>query len=316
MSSLRDRLPYTYLLLYCFAFVCIYGIRDQDWLPSCEVALMVKSGTTWKVTPRQSLTVKCPVKHCGESLNVTWCKMLDKCEQINYTENVETRQTDGRVKDELISFLTFNQISIYDSGLYRCYLKGYKYEHVSHSINISVSDLNQGAQNPDINAVFAEELSSVAGDEPVSWLPYFSIFAGIALLVASLIILTLLSFHGKKRIMIYNQTKRQEMSTHMIPDLPKASAPSTLFLQTHLSFKNDIYSPSTVERPPTQLAPTTSGNQPAVANTADESQVSDHAVYAVIDHRQRGISVRERHTITDQNRKAEYAAILSISDLS
>lgn len=96
---------------------------------------MVHRGTTVKTAPRQPLTVKCPVKHCGESLDVAWCKLLNtnRCEQINETGNVEILQ------DEMISSLIFKRISIYDDGLYRCYLKGSKYVAFSHIINISVS---------------------------------------------------------------------------------------------------------------------------------------------------------------------------------
>lgn len=57
----------------------------------------------------------------------------------------------------------------------------------------------------------------------------------------------------------------------------------------------------------------TSGNQAAAANTVDESQGSDRAVYAVINHRQAGTPARERHTETTQNedifQNSEYAAI-------
>lgn len=102
---------------------------------------MVRRGTTYTTAPRQRLTVRCPVKHCGESLDVTWCKLLDtnKCERINYTENVEVRQNYTHVKGELISLLTFKRISTDDDGLYRCGLKGYKYFQISHIINISFS---------------------------------------------------------------------------------------------------------------------------------------------------------------------------------
>lgn len=96
----------------------------------------------------------------------------------------------------------------------------------------------------------------------------------------------------------------------MIPDLPKGSAPSTLFLQNQPSSLNDIHSPSIVERPTSQPNMMTDGNQPATAKTAHESQASDSAVYAVVNHRQSGIiPVREQHTATEQNKNAEYAAI-------
>ncbi|XP_044072321.1 B- and T-lymphocyte attenuator [Siniperca chuatsi] len=305
-SSLMDRLSYIYLLIFmCFTLVCTYG-SAQDLFPSCEVGLMVRRGTAWKTGPGQLLTVRCPVKHCGESLNVTWCKLLDtnKCEQINYTENVEIIQK--HVKDGITSFLTFKRISIHDDGLYRCYLKGYKYGVVSHIINISVSDLNQGVKNSDNNA---DELASTADEEDVSWLPYFYICISIALLVITLTVLTLLSFYGWKGKLTRNHTKGQEMSTHVIPDLPKRSAPSTHVLQTHFSILNDICTPNTAEKPLSQPPLMTTENQPAVANTADKSQVLDRAVYAVINHRQPGIPAREQHTVTKQNKNTEYAAI-------
>lgn len=120
-----------------------YDLNDlfSDLFPSCEVRLTVHRGTTWKSASQQPVTVRCPVKHCGKSLNVSCCKLLDtnSCERINNTENVEITQTDNYVEDELISYLTFKRISIYDDGLYRWDLKGYEYELISHIINISVS---------------------------------------------------------------------------------------------------------------------------------------------------------------------------------
>lgn len=112
-----------------------------DLFSSCEVKLMVHHGTTWRAVPQQRLTVPCPVKHCGESLNVTWCKQMDtgRCKWINHTENVEITQNEKHSKDKLISSLTFNRISIDDDGLYHCFIKGFKYELNSHIINISVS---------------------------------------------------------------------------------------------------------------------------------------------------------------------------------
>ncbi|TDH06805.1 hypothetical protein EPR50_G00117070 [Perca flavescens] len=294
------RPAYTHLWIFiCFTFVCIYG-RGQDRFPLCEVELKVRRGTTRKTVPQQRLTVRCPVKHCGESISVTWCKQVDinKCEQINYAENVEIKQNDEHVKDKLISYLTFTRISINDNGLYQCLVKGYKSQHISHFINISVSDLNQGVENYDNNAYELPRLA--AGDKDVSWLPYFFICASIALLVATLTVSTHLSCYCWKRILTYNQSKRQEMSTHMIPDLPNANAPSTPVLY-------DTYSQSTAGRPPSPSPLMTNGNQPAVANTADQSQVSDHAVYAFFNHCR--IPAREQHAATEQNKNTDFAAI-------
>ncbi|KAI3356322.1 hypothetical protein L3Q82_017552 [Scortum barcoo] len=271
---------------------------------SCDVELMVKRGTAVKAAPQQRLTVKCPIKHCGEPQNVTWCKMLEatRCEEIDCTENVEITQND-KPENKLISFLTFIRISIHDGGLYRCGLKGKKFE-LSHIINISVSELNQGVKSSDNNA---DELPSVvgnspiAGDEDVSWLPYFSICVSTALLILTLTVMTLLSFHGWKRTLTFSDTNRQKMSSHVIPSLPKVNPPSTPILQSHLTIENDIYSRSTAEKP-SQPPPMTDGSQPASANTSN-------AVYAVIKYCQSGIPAREQHAAARQDKKAEYAVI-------
>lgn len=101
---------------------------------------MVQRGMVWKAAPWQNLTVSCIVKHCGESLNISWCKLTDTihCQRINNRRNVDITQSDNDVT-ELTSFLTFKWISTHDDGLYRCDLKEYKYELISHTINISVS---------------------------------------------------------------------------------------------------------------------------------------------------------------------------------
>lgn len=92
-----------------------------------------------KRAPWKPVTVSCPVKHCGKSLNVTWCKLLDgrNCERINEMEDVEVRQDASRA--ELISYLTFKNISLNDEGLYRCELRDTAIYEYSNAVNISVS---------------------------------------------------------------------------------------------------------------------------------------------------------------------------------
>uniref|UniRef100_A0A3Q2QVG6 Ig-like domain-containing protein n=1 Tax=Fundulus heteroclitus TaxID=8078 RepID=A0A3Q2QVG6_FUNHE len=84
----------------------------------------------------ENLTVKCPVKLCGKSFNVTWCKFSNTtiCEIIPNMKNRSIRQEYHG--DNLISYLTFNWVSINDDGLYRCDL-GNGHKSVSHTINIS-----------------------------------------------------------------------------------------------------------------------------------------------------------------------------------
>ncbi|XP_041663411.1 B- and T-lymphocyte attenuator [Cheilinus undulatus] len=297
MLSRMDRHICIYLLIIsCFTLVCING-RHQDVSSSCEVSVKVRRNTILRSAPNQSLTIKCPVSHCGESLNVTWCKLdTDQCERLNYSENVKIRQ--DKQGDKLISCLTFERISIHDDGLYRCGLNGYKNELISHLISVSVSDSHQNLQN------VADALSSPAADVDASWQPYFFIVFGVGLLVAAMTVLTLLRIHGWRRILTVNQTKAQEKPSHNIPNLPKARAPSLPVPPSNL-YSLDENCSRTAVRPTPQPRLMTSITQFTVVNPEDPSQGSHRAVYAVISRQ----AVREQHTQITGNEENAYAAI-------
>ncbi|XP_058478605.1 B- and T-lymphocyte attenuator isoform X2 [Solea solea] len=280
MLGLMDRLTYIHLLMLYF-FVSIHG-RREGLFPRCEVMANVRRGTTVKKIPQQSVTVSCPVVHCGKSLNVTWCKLSNtgRCQQIGNTENVEIRQ-DGHLKDKLISYLTFKQISVYDDGLYRCELHGLANgeSHISHHINISVSDMHQGLESD--GSIAAASLNQ-AVDESASWHPYFYICGGIALLVFTLTALTLLQFYGCQQVP--NNKATQNQTQYVL---------------------NDIYSASALAPPPL----ITDGKQPL------ESTANKHREDAVINHAQSEISASKQHVATEQDKDPQYPAILCVSPL-
>uniref|UniRef100_A0A3Q1F9U1 Ig-like domain-containing protein n=1 Tax=Acanthochromis polyacanthus TaxID=80966 RepID=A0A3Q1F9U1_9TELE len=211
----------------------------SDLAASCEVMALVRRHTTWKAAPQQSLTVRCPVKHCGRTINITWCKDVqsNRCEQLNETENVELSQNHNQANDELESYLSFKQISIYDDGLYRCKLNGDKLGIFSHFINIS------------------------------------------------------------------------EMPTHMIPSLPKWTHSSSPVLHSCVFTVNDISSSATPEilKSPPDLSPT--ADQTTVSNTADKSQLPPDPVYAVINHRQPGMSDRKQNAAPKEDKNPQYAVV-------
>ncbi|XP_034549087.1 B- and T-lymphocyte attenuator-like isoform X2 [Notolabrus celidotus] len=260
---------------------------------------------TWTAAPHQKLTVECPVKHCGESLNVTWYKLLDsdEFEVMNHSENVEIAQESKPNEDKLISRLTFKRIAILDDGMYKCELRGYE-DEVSHMINISVSDSYQGIQNVHTHA---DAVPNVAYVEDLSWMPYFYLSLSIAPLAAILTVLTILRLYCWKRILTINQKKNQEISTHTIPDPPKGSAPSISVLPANFEVLHENYSPP-APASALQLPPMTCGNQSSVAHTADKSLGSDHAVYAAVSRRQPEKPARElQNHATHKN--TEYATI-------
>ncbi|XP_030613225.1 LOW QUALITY PROTEIN: B- and T-lymphocyte attenuator-like [Archocentrus centrarchus] len=161
---------------------------------------MIQRGETWRTVSQQNLTVSCPVKHCGESLKISWCKILNPstCERISECGNVEMWKTQNHVGDELISYLSFKQVSIHDDGLYRCSVAvGHSERIISHAINISVSDLHQWAENSDNNNDNNPGELLAAADNKTVWLPYFCI--RLALVVLTVTVLTLISLYAWKR---------------------------------------------------------------------------------------------------------------------
>ncbi|XP_069389843.1 uncharacterized protein [Paralichthys olivaceus] len=277
-----DRPSYTYLMIL-YLSVSIYG-RPEGMVPTCEVGLMVRRGTVLRKAPRDRVTINCPVKHCGRSMNVMWCKILDTnvCEQIKITSNVIISQTGDRGRNKLVSSLTFKRISAKDGGQYRCHLKENGYHEISHTINISVSGTHQKAAQ---THTAAKQSLTAPGVETESWLPYLLICASIALLVFTLSAITLLSSYCWKQILTQKSTKAKQMSTRMMPDLPKWSTPSTPVMFG----LNNFHSPGT---PPTVI---TSGNQPL-------------GMYTTIDHTQAGRPVRNQHAASE-GKKTEYAGV-------
>ncbi|XP_032422765.1 uncharacterized protein LOC116722684 [Xiphophorus hellerii] len=286
------------LIIWCAMFICLFR---ESKVSSCDVMAEVRRGETKRVSPGQNLTVECPIKHCGESVIVRWFKFsktLKNWEAIPVMENIKITQKYD--KENLISYLSLDQVSINDDGLYQCAL-GHSNEIVSHSINISVSELNKGVENADNNA------DSI--DDDRTSLSIFLICVTIIFVIAAAIVLILVCFHGWKRTWIRNnQIQEQEISTHMIPGLPKMSAPASPRLRTQFSVLNDIYSSSKPERT-TSSSPALAltGNQLNVTYTTVKTEAPNVEMYAVINPLQRGATVRNYTCKPDA--KTNYAVI-------
>ncbi|XP_047457737.1 B- and T-lymphocyte attenuator-like [Mugil cephalus] len=297
MSSLMDRLSYLVIFL-CFTCIRTSG-TGEDLISSCEVEIFVRRRTTWFTAPGQSVSLSCPVQHCGERVNITWCKVTNMtCERINKSKNVEIRQ--NRVgDDQLVSYLRFKEISVSDGGLYRCGLMG-KQSPIGHAINISVSDSYESVKtnfNSDNNP--AESLSADPGGA-AKWVPYFVICFSVILLVATLSLIVMLRFHKWNQKLTCNSTKGKETSTKMIPDLPRWSAHPSPVPQTHLSVPNDIYFSSAAGTP----------SFAAAAKTQMKGQGSECEVYASIMLRPAGIPhIYPTINTMKQAKGTEYTAV-------
>ncbi|KAM9709601.1 B- and T-lymphocyte attenuator-like [Menidia menidia] len=295
------------LIVFCSTFICIYG-GNQDLPASCEVALLVRRGTTLRAVPQQNLEVSCPIKNCGESLSVTWCKVRIKtaCEQISETENIEITQVQER--GDLVSYLRFKKVSAHEEGLYRCRVIGHTPEVFSHVINISVSAGSQIVE-PSGDKDGGKDSSKNTGDKYV-WLPYFCICVGLIFLIAAVILVTLLRYHSQNGKWTWNSINREETSSHMmIPGLPQRNSPSAPLQDTHVSAVNDIYSTLVRKNTKSPVSYISSDSQPVVANPADKNQVELSSAYAVIDHNQIGRLARKQHATSTENDSTDYAAV-------
>lgn len=86
----------------------------------------------------ETVTLQCPVVHCGKAVRVTWCKESDRCIDVVQTDRLEMTQT-SRGRNRLLSSLTFKGISPNDGGIYKCSVNDNQNEEISHGINVSVS---------------------------------------------------------------------------------------------------------------------------------------------------------------------------------
>ncbi|XP_054887520.1 B- and T-lymphocyte attenuator [Poeciliopsis prolifica] len=287
------------LIIWCVTFICL---SRENKVSSCDVTTKVRRREIKRVSPGQNLTVKCPVQHCGKSFNVGWFKFsatLANWEAIPDTENIKITQKYD--KENVISYLSFEQVSINDDGLYQC-TAGHGNEVVSHSINISVSESNKGVENPDDDAVGSGSI-----DDDLSSLSILLICVTITLLIAAAIVLVLMCFHGCKRTWTRNyKNQEQEISTHMIPELPKTIALSSPSLRTPTSVLNDIYSSNKPERS-TSPGLALTGNQQTVTYSTVKTEAPKSEVYAVINPLQRGTTVRNYTCKNDT--KTNYAVI-------
>ncbi|CAN9497650.1 unnamed protein product [Ophioblennius macclurei] len=301
MLGLNERLCFL-VILSCSAFVGLCG-RGEDMPDSCQVQLLVRRGTTVTTLPQQKVTIHCLLKHCGRPFNVAWCKVKTlkpyHCERVNQTENVTIAQTPDTLEDKLTSFLTFKNISVGEAGLYRCLLA----DSISHTINVSVSDTNQGHQNSDDHAarhsLKTDKVSRV-------WLPYFAIFCGIALPVVTLTILTILIFQYRHHKAMRSYSARQEPFRHVTPEIAVCNAPSIPVPQSRLAMA-ETRRPQLPPPPPPPPPPLMSARPQPAASQA--RQATNSPVYAVIAHRTPGNQTGGPNATAVQDSGQQYASI-------
>uniref|UniRef100_A0A4W5RBQ6 Ig-like domain-containing protein n=1 Tax=Hucho hucho TaxID=62062 RepID=A0A4W5RBQ6_9TELE len=285
------------LLVHCLLFlVCNHGNAEG----ACDIDVLIKRNTVWNAVHQKRLTINCPVRHCGETLRVTWCKFEDaNCKQINETEQVKMGWKPFDIRSEnRIAFLDFKKISMNDDGSYRCGMAGNKSSIVSHAINVSVSDDSQNAKHD---------------EKYLSWLPYVYICVGIVLLVVVVTAISFLCLYGCKGPTRSTNKGIKEQAAPC-PDLSSCSKGtfSSSPFTPNPAHSDNLYNNGPygkcINRASAHSLLVTNGTLPSSDITAG-GQGSNHLVYATLNHQTPRGSPKPPHIPTPQDECSEYAAI-------
>ncbi|GAA6074488.1 uncharacterized protein LOC113657158 isoform X4, partial [Tachysurus ichikawai] len=114
----------------------------------CFPSLMVPRNTVWSARVKDQLMINCTVvsePNCWNNIAVSWCKIDMKNEYRSLYHTSTGWRTISESKR--VFFLIFWEISLQDSGLYRCKILS-PAPSVSHAINVTVTDSSVPSLNP------------------------------------------------------------------------------------------------------------------------------------------------------------------------
>ncbi|XP_058885926.1 vascular endothelial growth factor receptor 1-like [Acipenser ruthenus] len=112
------------------------NVSGQD--SRCSLEVRVPRNIAQNVSLMKTLTINCTVNYCEEEPEVTWCKVLGTdCKPLNAAVKTSWNQSSNH---SAVSSLTFFNISLHDSGQYRCKAVDVRgISSVGHSITVNVS---------------------------------------------------------------------------------------------------------------------------------------------------------------------------------
>ncbi|XP_072554518.1 uncharacterized protein [Paramormyrops kingsleyae] len=126
----------------------------------CAVEILKRWNTVILAVEKSGVTLNCPVKHCGGTPTLTWCKMKTTlyCMTVTETDKIKIEwKRDKTDPDISTSRLVFKHISMEDAGLYRCDVSG-SAPPVGHCINITVTVLPAYGPRSELVAVLDSQL--------------------------------------------------------------------------------------------------------------------------------------------------------------
>ncbi len=122
----------SFFLIYLFYFY----LSGSEM--NCIPVLRVPRSTVFLAPVMSVLKISCTITlhGCHGSPSVSWCKISgDTCTSLNYSDHIRT-EWKSITEHEWMAFLIFLNISMEDTGRYRC--KEGKFS-ISHAINVTVT---------------------------------------------------------------------------------------------------------------------------------------------------------------------------------
>ncbi len=105
---------------------------------NCIPVIRVPRSTVFLAPVMSVLKISCTITlpGCHRSPSVSWCKLYgDVCKSLNYSDHIRT-EWKSITEHEGMAFLIFLNISMEDTGLYRCREGD---TSISHAINVTVT---------------------------------------------------------------------------------------------------------------------------------------------------------------------------------
>ncbi|XP_052456535.1 B- and T-lymphocyte attenuator isoform X2 [Carassius gibelio] len=256
-----------------------------------ENVIRVPRNTVFRAPVMTELKINCTIttlEGCHGNPRVSWCKINGShCKAFNYSHHIKTDLKSIK-EHEWMYFLIFLNISVEDTGSYRC--KGGD-TSVSHTINVTVRDKNENEGNQ------SNTRDPNSGQKDLKWLwPYVYICSGIAGLVVIVMTVTLLiiRFKGTKSTRKDTTTKNQSKAHH--------NTPSTSDQLTSASYHGCV-------TPPVRGASSAGRVSDGSHNTAgtERGEEENALVYASLNHQ--AMSRVPRRTARQEPEHSEYVAI-------
>ncbi|KAF4118638.1 B- and T-lymphocyte attenuator-like isoform X2 [Onychostoma macrolepis] len=270
---------------------------------NCYPVIRVPRNTVFLAPVMSVLKINCTITlpGCHRNPRVSWCKIYgNDCKALNYTNHIRT-EWKSITEHEWMAFFIFLNISMEDTGFYRCKEGD---TTIGHAINVTVTD--NWEDKVSHNQSDTSDVNSGPTDD-LQWLwPYVYICSGIAGLVVIVITVTLfiIRCQGTKSTRKDMTVKNQYMETQRsdLPPLPHHNTHSPSNQLTSALYRG-------CETPPVRGSSSAGRVSDGRHNTVgtERGEEENALVYASLNHQ--SMPRGPRRTARHEPEPSEYAAI-------